>query len=205
MIDNDLGSTGPGFLGRTRRPAPRWAVYFQSVLLAGIGIVSLFSGISRYNAVQPIAGGRTTSGTIVSVTTGQNCGRHGSCTTYWVPTIQFAANGQNFTFDGPESGNSMNSGGHVRVSYDPNSPASARDLSAGVSGAWLAIGIGAALILAGAVYFLVGYRRLHTKLNLTSARDGSGWVGHSGVHSIQGSYIFFAVVAVIIILQFVLH
>jgi hypothetical protein len=71
--------------------------------------------------------------------------------------------------------------------------------------AWLEIGIGAALILAGSAYFVFGYRRLHGKLNLTSARDGSGWVGHSGLRSVQGSSIVFAAVAAIIILQLVVH
>src|ERR1700758_3854261 len=97
VIEDDPGGAGPGLFGRTRRPVPRWAAYLQSALLIVIGVVSLLSGISRYNAVQPIAGGRTTSGTIVTVNTGQNCGRHG-CSTYWVPMIQFTANGRNFTF-----------------------------------------------------------------------------------------------------------
>jgi Protein of unknown function (DUF3592) len=204
MIEDDLGGAGPGLFGRTRRPVPRWAAYLQSALLIVIGVVSLFSGISRYNAVQPIAGGRTTSGTIVAVSTGQNCGRHG-CSTYWVPMIQFTANGRNFTFAGPQSGNSINTGGQVRVSYDPAHPASARDMSAGVGQAWLLIGIGAVVILAGSASFLLGFRRLHAKLNLTSARDGSGWVGHSGLHSARGSFIGLAVVVAIVILQFIVH
>jgi uncharacterized protein DUF3592 len=204
MIEDDLGGAGPGLFGRTRGPVPRWAAYLQSALLIGIGIVSLFSGISRYNAVQPIAGGRTTSGTIVAVSTGQNCGRHG-CSTYWVPTIQFTANGQNFTFAGPQSSNPVNTGSQVRVSYDPGHPASARDLSAGVGRAWALIGIGAVVILAGSAYFLLGYRRLHAKLNLTSARDGSGWVGHGGLHSARGSFVGLAVVVAIVIVQLVVH
>jgi hypothetical protein len=204
MIDDDLGGAGPGLFGRTRQPAPRWAAYLQSALLVGIGIVSLFGGISRYNAVQPIAGGRTTTGTIVAVSTGQNCGRHG-CSTYWVPTIQFTANGQNLTFAGPQSSDSVNTGGQVRVSYDPGHPASARDMSAGVGPAWAQIGIGAALILAGLASFLLGFRRLHAKLNLTSARDGSGWVGHSGLHSTRGSLVGLALVVAVVILRLVLH
>jgi hypothetical protein len=202
--DDPGGAAGPGFFGRTRKRAPRWFAYLQSALLLGFGIVSLFSGISRYSAVQPIAGGRTTSGTIVAVNTGQNCGRHG-CSTYWVPMIQFTANGRNFIFAGPQSSNSINTGGQVRVSYDPGHPASARDMSAGVGQAWLLIGIGVAVILAGLASFLLGFRRLHAKLNLTSARDGSGWVGHSGLHSARGSFVGFAVVAAIVILQFVVH
>ena len=85
----------------------------------------------RYDAAQPIAGGRTATGTVVSVTTGQNCGRHG-CSAYWVPAIQFtAANGRTVTFAGPESGTPIDTGGQVQVSYDPGNPASARDVSAG--------------------------------------------------------------------------
>jgi hypothetical protein len=204
VIEDGAGGAGPGLFGLTRKPVPRWAAYLQSVFIIGIGIVSLFSGIQRYDAVQPIAGGRTTTGTIVAVNTGQNCGRHG-CSTYWVPTIQFTANGRDFTFAGPRSSNSINTGGQVRVSYDPGHPAAARDMSAGVGQAWLLIGIGALVILAGSVSFLLGFRRLHARLNLTSARDGSGWVGHSGLHSVQGSFTGLAVVVAIIILRLVVH
>jgi hypothetical protein len=58
------------------------------------------------------------------------------------PTIQFTANGRSFTFAGPEAGSSMNTGDHVQVSYDPNNPASARDMSAGVAKAWVLMGLG---------------------------------------------------------------
>lgn len=202
------GPMGPqfrtGFSGFTRTPVPRWVAFLQFPLFVGIGAVLLIGGIHRYDAVQPIAGGRTTTGTVVSVSTGQNCGRHG-CSTYWVPTIQFTANGNDFTFAGPRSGNSMNTGDQVRVSYDPGNPAVARDLSAGVGQAWLLIAFGVLAILAGPVSFLLGFRRLHARLNLTSARDDGGWVGHSGLHSVRGISVGLAVMVAFLIIRLVTH
>jgi len=127
--------------------------YAGLVILAVIGIVALVSGIDRYHAAQPVAGGRTTTGTIVAVNTGQHCGRHG-CSTYWVPTIQFTANGGSFSFAGPESSSSMNTGDQVQVSYDPNDPDTAHDLSAGEGAAWFAIIFGVVAILIGAGGFV---------------------------------------------------
>jgi hypothetical protein len=204
----DAESLGPnfrtGFSRRTRKPVPRWVAYFQFAAFVGIGIALLIGGIRRYDAVQPISGGRTTTGTVTEVNTGQNCGRHG-CSTYWVPTIQFTANGDSFTFAGPQSGSSMNTGDQVQVSYDPSNPASARDMSAGVGAAWMLMLFGALAILVGAASFLLGFRRLHTALNLTSARDESGWVGHSGLHSVRGVSVGAVVIVAIIILGFALH
>jgi len=193
-----------GFFGLTRNQVPRWVAYLQVALLVGIGVVVLISGVRRYDAGQPLAGGRTTTGTIVSVNTGQNCGRHG-CSTYWVPTIQFAANGHNVTFTGPESGSAINTGNQVQVSYDPRSPAVARDISAGTGNALLMIGLGALAILAGLASFILGFSRLHALLNLTSARDDSGWVGHSGLHSVRGVSVGVAAMVAILILQHVVH
>lgn len=204
MIGSGPGDTGPGLFSFTGRPVPRWAAYLQSVILIAVGIAVLIGGIRRYDAVQPIAGGRTTIGTVVAVNTGQSCGRHG-CSTYWVPTIQFTANGHSYTFAGPESGSSINTGDNVQVSYDPSNPAYARDMSAGVVKAWLLIGIGALAILAGLASFLLGFGRLHARLNLTSARDGNGWVGHSGLHSAGGISAGVAVAVAIVIFQHVIH
>ena len=199
----DAGAAG--LSGLTRKPVPRWVAHLQFAVFAGIGVALLIGGIRRYDAVQPIAGGRSTTGTVVAVDTGQSCGRHG-CSAYWVPTIQFtAANGRTFSFAGPESNDPVNTGDQVQVSYDPGNPASARDLSAGVGKAWMLIGFGALAILAGSVSFLLGFRRLHAILSLTPARDGSGWVGHSGLHSVRGISAGVAVLVVIVILQHVVH
>src|SRR5215472_6351340 len=136
----DTGDTG--LFGLTRRPVPRWIAHLQFAVFIGVGVALLIGGVHRYDAARPIAGGKTTTGTVVAVSTGQNCGRHG-CSTDWVPTIQFtAANGHTFTFAGPESGNAINTGDPVRVSYDPGNPAAARDMSAGAGNAWLLMGVG---------------------------------------------------------------
>ena len=151
------GARDTGLFRATRRPVARWVAY---VLFIGVGVALLISGIHRHDAVQPIAGGRTATGTVVAVNTGQDCQRHG-CTTYWVPTIRFTANGRKFTFTGPGSCNPMNTGDHVQVSYDPGHPAFARDISAGAGESWILIGLGALAILVGSVSFLIGLRRLH--------------------------------------------
>jgi uncharacterized protein DUF3592 len=174
------------FSGGTRNPAPRWVAYLSVALFVGFGVALLMSGIQRYDAAQPIAGGRTTVGTVVEVHTGQSCGHRHGCNPYWVPIIQFAANGHDFTFTGPQSNNSISTGDPVQVSYDPGNPAFARDISAGEGLAWEMIVFGAMAIIVGSGSFILGFRRLHARLNLTSARDASGWVGHSGLHSVRG-------------------
>lgn len=151
---------GTGFPGFTRKRVPRWVACLQLAVFVAIGVVVLISGIRRYDAARPLAGGRTTTGTVVAVTTGQNCGRSG-CSAYWVPDIQFTANGHDVTFTGPESSSPVTTGDQVQVSYDPGNPAAARDVSAGPGKAWLLIGLGALAILAGLASFLhLGFRRL---------------------------------------------
>jgi hypothetical protein len=137
---------GTGLVGLSRSPAPRRIAYVQFVVFVAIGVILLLGGMRRYNAAQPIAGGQTTSGTVVHVTTGQHCGRHG-CSDYWVPTIQFTANGGDYDFAGPQASTPMNLGDAVQVSYDPRNPAGARDLSAGVGAAWSLLVFGVLAIL----------------------------------------------------------
>ncbi len=198
-------TTSSSLFGLTGKPVPRWVAHLQFAVFIGVGVALLIGGTRRYDAAQPIAGGRTTTGTVIAVSTGQNCGRHG-CSAYWVPAIQFtAANGHAFTFAGPESGNPVNTGDPVQVSYDPGNPAAARDLSAGTGNAWMLIGFGTLAILAGAASFLLGFRRFHALLNLAPARGGSGWVGHSGLHSVRGIAVAAAALAAIVIVQHVLH
>jgi hypothetical protein len=67
------------------------------------------------------------------------------------------------------------------------------------------MGFGALAILAGPTSFLLGFRRLHAILNLTSARDDSGWAGHSGLHSVRGISAGVAALAAIVILQHVIR
>ena len=168
-----MTSSGSLF-GLTRQPVPSWVAQLRFAVFLAVGVALLVGGMRRYDAAQPIAGGRTTTGTVVSVSTGQNCGRHG-CSTYWVPAIQFtAANGHAFIFAGPESGNPVNTGDPVQVSYDPRDPAVARDTSAGTGNAWMQIGFGTLAILAGAASFLLRFRRFHTLRNLASARFHGG-------------------------------
>ena len=163
-------TTSGSLFGLTREPGSHWVAQLRFAAFVAIGVVLLIGGIHRYDAAQPIAGGRTTTGTVTAVSTGQNCGRHG-CSTYWVPTIQFtAANGRAYTFAGLASGSPVNTGDPVRVSYDPRDPTVARDMSAGAGNAWMQIGFGALAILAGAASFLVRFRRFHALRSLAAAR-----------------------------------
>ena len=143
---------------------PSWVSQLRFAVFLVVGVALLVGGMRRYDAAQPIVGGRTATGTVVSVSTGQNCGRHG-CSAYWVPAIQFtAANGRTVTFAGPESGTPVDTGDQVQVSYDPADPASARDVSAGPGDSWLLIGFGALAILAGSVLFLLRFSRFQALL-----------------------------------------
>lgn len=155
------------FNGVTRGQAPRRVAYLQFAVVVGVGVAVLIGGVRRYDAVQPVAGGRTATGTVVAVNTGQSCGRHG-CSAYWVPAVRFtAADGRVVTFTGPESSSPVNTGDQVQVSYNPGNPASARDLSAGVGKSWLLIGFGTLAILAGSASFILRFSWLHAVLGLT--------------------------------------
>lgn len=207
MAGDEPAGSGPGtgLFGLARGPVPRWVAYLQVALFVGVGVALLIGGIRRYDAVQPVAGGRTTTGTVVAVSTTQSCGRHG-CSTHWVPTIRFtSASGHTVTFNGPESNTETTTGDHVRVSYDPGNPALAKDVSAGVGDAFLLMGVGSLVILAGFVSFIFGFRRLHAMFNLASARDGTGWVGHSGLHSRPGISAGVAVMVAMVVVQRVMH
>jgi hypothetical protein len=158
--------------------------------------------------VSPIAGGQTTTGTIVSYQTGSNCGRY-SCTPWWQPTIQFTtASGRTVTFVGPEDQNQEQTGDLVKVSYDPSNPSNAHDLSADVGSTTAGVVVGALFVVLAVVLVVTGLRRfagsnsLHaahaaaisTTDGLTSdpgqtetSSMGTGppgsWVGHRYIHS----------------------
>jgi hypothetical protein len=156
--------------GLTRQPVPSWVAQLRFAVLLAVGVALLVGGMRRYDAAQPIAGGRMATGTVVSVSTGQNCSRHG-CSAYWVPAIQFtAADGRTVTFAGPESGNPVDTGDQVQVSYDPGNPAAARDVSAGAGDSWLLIGFGALATLAGAALFFLRFSRFQALLMTGSMR-----------------------------------
>jgi len=159
-----MTSSGSLF-GLTRGPVPRWVAHVQLAVFVGVGVALLIGGVRRYDAVQPIAGGKTATGTVVSVGTGQNCSRHG-CSSYWVPAIQFtAADGRTVTFAGPESGSPVSTGDQVRVSYDPANPVVARDMSAGSGDAWRLIAIGVLAVLAAPASLLLRFRRFQALLD----------------------------------------
>jgi hypothetical protein len=90
------------------------------------GLVALLTVQSHRALVEPIPGGKTTTGIILSVVR-EDCGRSGCG---YQPTIQYTdGNGRAHQFTAPETHIDPAAGSAVRVSYDPGSPDDAHDLS----------------------------------------------------------------------------
>jgi hypothetical protein len=194
-------------MGRRKTPlSPRAAkitTVITCVVFVAFGVFFILNAKSQADSVSPIPGGRTTTGLIVNVNTGQNCGRSG-CTPWWQPTIQFtSASDKLVTFTGPEDMNMDEIGQNVTVSYDLANPSEARDLSANVGPTDVEIGVGAFVIAFAFLFVVVGHRRFsgsntlfaaHTSAsgsadlaNTGAASTGStptsSWVGHRYLHS----------------------
>ncbi len=185
-----------------RRPANRAFVHVLNLVFVAMGIFFLVGGYNEWAAVQPIAGGTTTVGTIVSVATGETCGRYG-CSPNWTPTIRFETpSGASYTFSGPTSGSQVSTGESATVSYLPANPSVAHDISAsGVQGV-VEIGFGVFATVLGLGSFILGFGALHRRIGLSSARQGDGWVGQKSIHSNQGALMAIAVVLALIAVGF---
>jgi hypothetical protein len=180
-----------------RRPAKRSFAYFLHLVFVGGGIILVFVGYNRWAESQPIAGGKTTTGTIISVQSGEDCGRYG-CSPNYTPTIRFvASNGSTYVFVGPTDSSQVSVGDSVRVSYLPSNPNVAHDVSVSGFQGILLFGFGVFLIVLGLGSFILGFEAVHRRTGLSSAREGTGWVGHKVLHSNQG-----AVLAIAIVLAF---
>jgi hypothetical protein len=186
-----------------RRPANPAAVHFVNLVFAALGTFFLNFGYNSWAAVQPVAGGKTTTGTIVSVSQGESCSRSG-CSPNWTPTINFATpTGQSYTFIGPTYDNQISTGETVTVSYLPSNPNVAHDISASDNGGILFIGFGVFSLVLGIGSFILGLGALHRRTGLSSAREGSGfWVGHKHIHSNQGALVAVAMVLALVAVGF---
>jgi hypothetical protein len=123
------------------------------------------------------------TGAVVSVVSGESCGRYG-CSPNWTPTIRFeTSGGASRTFVGPTYSSQVNVGQHVTVSYDAANPAVAHDVSASAGNGLLLIGFGVFAAVLGLGSFLLGLEAINRRTGLASARQGRGWVGHREVHS----------------------
>jgi len=207
---------GNGLFGTGRRTplspkAAKVASFVSAAVFIVVGVFLIVVAESNAASISSIKGGRTTTGTIVSFQTGQNCGR-GGCTSWWQPTIQFVTpSGADITFTGPKDQNQEDVGETVQVSYDPSNPTDAHDLSANVGSTALAIAF-AGIFIAFALFSLLRGHRLfvgknslyaaHTAASTTSASPTNGprqtdavspgmaspgyWVGHRYLHSRSG-------------------
>jgi hypothetical protein len=163
------------------------------------GVFFIFSGYNGWAAVQPIAGGKTTVGTVVSVTDGESCGRYG-CSPNWTPTIRFnAPNGKTYAFTGPQSSGEIDTGQVVKVSFDPHNPSTAHDVSASDGSGLVLLGVGVFLVIFGLGSFVLGLAVLHRRVGFVSAREGTGWVGHRAIHSNVGIVAAAAVVIALLV------
>jgi hypothetical protein len=112
----------------------RTTLLIVDVIFAGLGVFFIVGGYNQWASVRPVAGGKTTIGTNVSVVNGENCGRSG-CSPNWTPTIRFEApSGVAYTFGGPTYSSQINIGHTVTVSYLPTNPFVAHDISASSGG-----------------------------------------------------------------------
>ena len=202
-FDRDLASTETTTSRWRRRPANRTAQFVVMVLFGVLGIYLAVSGYNRWEQVQPIAGGKTANGTVITVVQGQSCSRY-SCTANWTPTVRFtAANGSTYTFIGP-TGGQINVGDTVTVSYSPNNPDMAHDISGSGTNGLLMLGIGVFAAVLGVGLFVLGLEAVHRRTGLTSAREGKGWVGHVRIHSNAGAVAALAVLLALVVVGIVI-
>jgi hypothetical protein len=123
------------------------AVFLSPLLI--LGLVSLLTLPSQRARVEPIPGGKTTNGIILSVLR-EDCGRNGCG---YLPTIEYKdGKGRAHQFTAPETHIDPAVGSAVRVSYDLKSPDDAHDLS--ISPSYWDYTTGTALITIWAVIVL---------------------------------------------------
>jgi hypothetical protein len=190
--------------GWRRQPANRPVAHLLNLVFAGVGIFFLVGGYNQWAAVQPIAGGTTTTGTIVSVATGESCDRNG-CSPNWTPTIRFTSTtGAAHTFTGP-TGGQVSPGQTVTVSYLAADPSVAHDISASANQGVVLIGFGVFSLVLGVGSFVLGFAVLHRSTGLRSARPGGGWVGHKSIHSNQGALVGLAVVLALAVMGLLVY
>jgi len=106
-----------------------YGIFLATILVALLpfGLFIVVAGIHEHSLTQPIAGGITTRGEVVAVSTNTKSA---------IPTVEFTtANGTRESFTAPETLDRPKVGTQVTVSYLPSNPNDAHDLSDGSS--WL--------------------------------------------------------------------
>lgn len=115
----------------------------------GGGAALMIRGLHEHSAQQPLPGGVTTTGTIVSVQ--KYCVR--GCT--YQPTISYTVDGQVYQVVGSIRNGDPAIGSADRVSYDPTDPSLANDLGGGAARYVTDIILGGAFALIGLLLGLV--------------------------------------------------
>lgn len=117
-----VGTAGD-FLGRPvpSRGSTRFVLIFIPLIWTAFGVSMVVVGVQHRNQVQPLVGGTTTTGVVV--------GNHWLDKRAYEPVVRFRdGTGVIHEFRGV-SGGATRVGTRVQVSYDPQDPARARDLS----------------------------------------------------------------------------
>ncbi len=131
---SSLGTVEPGdaSVRRRRRPHPKFAAVIMCFVMA-IGIYLVVGGLHRREQLSAVSGGVLTTGTVVNVRV-DDSGQQ----PLYAPVVTFStAAGRRIEFTAPTGTRQPVLGSIVRVSYSPEDPSSAHDLSdAGASWQW---------------------------------------------------------------------
>jgi hypothetical protein len=165
-----MSYAGPVRVGANRSRLIKVLLWLGVALVAALPALPIVGGLQARHQVEPITGGITTSGTIEGSTTINEL--HGNS---YDPSIAFFdRDGHVHLFEGPSMSSKPKIGTKVTVSYDPNHPDHAADLSAGTL-TWkvvLGIGIGLSAIEVALIGWIVA-RRLTRKTTAGATASAS--------------------------------
>jgi hypothetical protein len=184
------------------RSANRVVVHSVNLIFGVIGIFFIVAGYNTWAVVQPVAGGKTATGAVMSVANGESCGR-GGCSPNWTPTIRFdPPGGAAHVFTGPMYNSQISVGQTVTVSYLPTDPAVAHDISASSGQGLFLIGFGVFAVIWGLGSFILGLGFVHRRVGVSSTPTKDWWVGHRQIHSNQVTVLAVAVVVALLVVGF---
>jgi hypothetical protein len=154
----------------------RLVVWLGLALIAALPVLMIVGSFQLKSQVEPVKNGVTTTGTIRDFSTRHQL--HGGTT--YDPRIYFMDNqgGVHF-FDGPSTSHKPTIGSTVKVSYDPNNPEHASDLSAGKATWKVLLGIG--IVATSVEIYLLGWlinRRWRMRSDPAGALSSTSYEGY---------------------------